>query len=122
MEKHPAAYILASQSRVLYIGVTSDLVWRIWKHKTGVFEGFSKQYHVTRLVYFERFTTMREAIRREKQLKGWRRSKKVWLIERENPNWLDLAELWFDDPSWNWDFPGLQFWEPGVYNPGRSYR
>ena len=100
MEKHPSVYILASQSRVLYIGVTSSLTWRMWKHKTGVFEGFSKKYHVDRLVYFERFASMKEAISREKQLKGWRRSKKVWLIERENPNWSDLAEGWFDDPFW----------------------
>lgn len=100
MEKHPAVYILASRSRVLYIGVTSDLTWRLWKHKTGVFEGFSKRYHVNRLVYFERFPSMRLAILREKQLKGWRRSKKVALIEKENPTWADLAVDWFDDPFW----------------------
>lgn len=100
MEKHPAVYILASKSRVLYIGVTSDLLWRIWKHKSGVFEGFSKAYHVDQLVYFERFASMKEAIAREKQLKGWRRSKKVWLIERDNSIWTDLAESWYDDPFW----------------------
>lgn len=78
MEKHPAVYVVASLNRTIYVGVTSDLVWRIWKHRTGVFEGFTKEYKVNRLVYFERFATMPEAIAREKQVKGWRREKQVF--------------------------------------------
>ena len=118
VSKHPAVYIVSSLNRTIYIGVTSDLAWRIWKHKTGVIEGFSKKYNVNRLVYFERFTTMPEAIAREKQLQKWRREKKVWLIERSNLGWEDLAEQWYEDTFWCVRGFELTFWEPGVYNPG----
>src|ERR1043165_9487874 len=103
MEKHPIVYILASKSGVLYVGVTSDILWRVWKHKTKVFEGFTKRYNVDRLLFFERHMTMREAIVREKAIKGWRRSKKADLINESNPLWEDLAEKWFDDSSWCWN-------------------
>ncbi len=87
-------YILASKSRVLYIGATNDLILRLRQHRDGVFDGFTKQYKVHRLVYYETYGWVQEAIAREKQIKRWRREKKVWLIERENPTWEDLSEVW----------------------------
>lgn len=87
-------YILASRSKVLYIGVTNDLARRVAEHKHGICEGFSKRYNVNRLVHVEECGEVDDAIRREKQLKGWRRTKKVALIEAENPEWRDLAETW----------------------------
>lgn len=91
-------YILASRSRVLYIGVTSDLFRRMWEHRTGVVEGFTSKYRVSRLVHFEALPSPAEAIAREKQLKSWRREKKVKLIEAANPEWRDLSEDWTDAP------------------------
>jgi putative endonuclease len=88
-------YILASRSRVLYVGVTNDLARRIWEHRNKESSGFTSQYNVTRLVHCETFLTARQAIAREKQLKGWRRDKKVALIESANPQWQDLAKEWF---------------------------
>lgn len=90
--KQPCVYILASQSHgTLYIGVTSDLLGRLHQHRNGTFEGFSKRYSVLRLVRFELFDDMAQAIAREKQLKNWHRRWKINLIESENPQWLDLA-------------------------------
>ena len=86
-------YILASASGTLYIGITSDLAVRVRQHKAGEIEGFAKKYPCTRLVYFESFDNVL-AISREKQLKAWRRSKKIALIEKMNPRWQDLAEKW----------------------------
>ena len=85
-------YILANASGVLYIGVTSDLERRVVQHKDGVFAGFTKKYEVKRLVYFEGFGDVRDAIGREKQIKGWRREKKLALIRRMNPKLRDLSE------------------------------
>lgn len=85
-------YIMASRSRVLYVGVTNNLARRVKEHKQGVVPSFTKKYRVTRLVYFEEFTDIRVAIAREKELKGWKRSRKVRLIERPNPTWEDLAD------------------------------
>lgn len=91
MTKQPAVYILASKrNSTLYIGVTSDLVKRVWQHKNDVCEGFTKKYGVHTLVYYEMHANMTEAIRREKQLKKWNRAWKIELIERENPEWFDL--------------------------------
>ena len=87
-------YILASKSRVLYIGITRHLAVRIAQHKAGDYGAFTCKYKVFRLVYFERYYSPRTAIAREKQLKGWVRAKKIALIERENPTWEDLAEGW----------------------------
>jgi putative endonuclease len=84
-------YILASRSRVLYTGVTNDLARRVREHKAGESEGFTKKYRVHRLVFFESFRDVRAAIAREKQIKLWRREKKVALIEAQNPTWEDLA-------------------------------
>jgi len=81
---------MSSVSYVLYIGVTSDLVKRVEQHKDGVFEGFSKKYQIKKLVYYEWFTDINVAIAREKELKGWRREKKVKLIKDTNPTWRDL--------------------------------
>jgi putative endonuclease len=87
-------YIVCSRSGTLYIGMTNSIERRIWEHKSGEFEGFASKYHCDRLVYFESFDDVRKAIDREKQLKGWRRAKKIALIEAPNPRWQDLAEKW----------------------------
>ena len=87
----PAVYILASKRNgTLYIGVTSDLVKRIYEHKHDLVEGFTKKYAVHTLVYFEMHEEMKPAIQREKQLKKWERPWKIELIEATNPNWRDL--------------------------------
>jgi putative endonuclease len=87
-------YIMASRSGTLYTGLTNELEIRVRQHKAGEIEGFSAKYHCTRLVYYESFDNVLKAIAREKQLKGWRRSKKIALIEKVNPRWEDLAEKW----------------------------
>jgi len=88
-------YIVASKSRTLYTGMTNRLKQRITEHKSGEIEGFSKKYRCHRLVYYERCTGPLDAISREKQLKSWRREKKIALIEKDNPTWVDLSEIWF---------------------------
>ena len=91
MNKQPAAYILASKRNgTLYIGVTSDLVKRVWEHKNNVVDGFTKRYSVHQLVWYELHENMDSAINREKQLKEWKRQWKLRLIEDTNPNWQDL--------------------------------
>jgi len=87
-------YIMASLSGTLYTGVTGTLFARVMQHKSGEIEGFTRQYKCNRLVYHERFEDVRMAIAREKQIKRWRRSKKIALIEKMNPRWEDLAEHW----------------------------
>jgi len=90
--KQPCVYILASQEYgTLYIGVTSDLIARVYQHRTGQVKGFTTKYRVYRLVSFEQFETMHDAISREKQLKRWHRQWKINLIESENPQWIDLG-------------------------------
>jgi putative endonuclease len=88
-------YILASKSRRLYTGMTNNLVDRIGLHKSGAIEGFTKEYKINRLVYYETFKYVNHCINREKQIKAWRRAKKVALIEASNPTWEDLAAEWF---------------------------
>jgi putative endonuclease len=86
-------YILASRpGGTLYIGVTNDLIRRVYEHKNGFVEGFTKQYNVHRLVYFEVYNTAYDAIQREKNMKHWPRAWKTKLIARENPTWRDLYE------------------------------
>jgi putative endonuclease len=87
-------YIMSNDSRsaVLYTGITGDLVHRVWQHKNKLVPGFTSRYNLTRLVYNERFFYPDAAIDREKEIKGWRRSKKIKLIESMNPLWDDLAE------------------------------
>ena len=87
-------YMLASRSRVLYVGVTNDLQRRVLEHRNGAVEGFTKRYNIRRLVWFESGSDVMVAIEREKQIKGWRREKKVGLIEKGNLTWEDLAEGW----------------------------
>jgi putative endonuclease len=90
-EKSYVVYILASRSRNLYTGITGNFNRRLVEHKHGLIPGFTRRYRIHRLVYFEVFAHVRDAIRREKQIKSWRREKKVALINRENPTGEDLA-------------------------------
>jgi putative endonuclease len=85
-------YIMSSLGRVIYVGVTGDLDRRVFEHKHGTVPGFTSRYRVDRLVYVEAFADPRDAIAREKEIKGWRREKKVAMIVKKNPTWADLAE------------------------------
>jgi putative endonuclease len=90
-ERYLYVYILASRiGGTLYIGVTNDLIRRVYEHRTGAVSGFTSEYGVYRLVYFEQFSDIENAIRREKRLKKWNRAWKIRLIEGVNPNWDDL--------------------------------
>ena len=84
-------YILSNKSRTLYAGVTNNLNRRIYEHKHKLINGFTKKYNLTNLVYYETFNDINDAIRREKQIKGWLRKKKLNLIESVNPEWEDLS-------------------------------
>ena len=91
VNRQPAVYILASKRNgTLYIGVTSDIVKRVWEHNNNLVEGFTKRYSVHRLVWYELHESIESAIKREKQLKDWKRQWKLELIEDTNPNWIDL--------------------------------
>ncbi len=95
MDRAPCVYILASQKRgTLYIGVTSHLARRLHQHRADLLPGFTRDYHVHRLVWAESHATMPDAIAREKQLKRWHRQWKINLIEADNPDWRDLAVDW----------------------------
>lgn len=108
MAKIPCVYILASRRNgTLYVGVTSDLVKRVWEHKCDYIEGFTKRYKVHQLVGYEVHSDMITAISREKALKGWRRRWKLQLIESMNPGWRDLyGELMWLDPGFRRDDGG----------------
>ena len=86
-------YMLASDSGTLYTGMTNNLLRRVLQHKSGKIPGFTQKYHVTKLVWFEPHTDPKVTIAREKQIKRWRRDKRVALIESENPQWQDLSEM-----------------------------
>ncbi len=88
-------YILASRSRNLYAGVTNNLERRLAQHRAGIIPGFTKRYRISRLVHYETFGDIHLAIAREKEIKTWRREKKLGLIEYHNPRWNDLAADWF---------------------------
>jgi putative endonuclease len=88
-------YIVSSKSRTLYIGVTSDLLRRVFQHKQKSHPGFTARYNCNRLVWCEQFSEVSAAIQREKELKGWIRAKKVALVETANPTWEDLSESWY---------------------------
>ena len=91
MPKSPAIYILTNKPQgTLYIGVTSNLIQRIWQHKNHQAAGFSARYNLNNLVYFEMVEDMYSALSREKQLKNWQRAWKIQLIEQSNPQWRDL--------------------------------
>ena len=93
-------YILTNKScTTLYIGITNNIVRRLGQHRCGEVEGFTKRYHLNRLVWVEHFRNVRDAIACEKKLKGWRRSRKVALIEKSNPRWLDLSDDWEQQPK-----------------------
>jgi putative endonuclease len=89
-------YIMTSSSGTLYTGTTNNLKRRVYEHKHKLIEGFTQKYNITRLVYFEETGDVSAAIAREKQIKGWRRSKKIALIESLNPKWQDLSDGWYD--------------------------
>ena len=89
-------YIMARRSHTLYIGVTGDLRKRVFQHKWKEHEGFTARYNCDRLVWFERYQDVRNAIEHEKALKGWRRARKIALIESVNPTWVDLSRDWYD--------------------------
>lgn len=89
-------YILTNRSRTLYAGVTNDLTRRVYEHKQKLLPGFTEKYNISRLVYFEETSDVRDAIAREKQIKGWTRAKKIALIESINPEWKDLSDGWYE--------------------------
>ncbi len=88
-------YIMASKSRTIYVGVAGDLLRRVFQHKQKIHAGFSARYNCSRLVWFQRFSEVNEAIQREKELKGWSRDKKIALVESTNPTWEDLSQAWY---------------------------
>lgn len=91
MAKHPCVYLMASRRNgTLYVGVTSDLIKRVWEHKNNIVEGFTKRYGIHVLVWYELHPTMESAIQREKALKEWKRAWKLELIEKVNSQWQDL--------------------------------
>ena len=93
MQRQPCVYLLASkQNGTLYVGVTSDLVKRIWEHKSDLVEGFTRKHRIHTLVWYEAHETMESAIRREKVIKKWNRHWKLKMIEAENPHWRDLYD------------------------------
>ena len=89
-------YILTNKSKTLYTGVTNDLERRVYEHQNKLVPGFTRQYNVSRLVFYEATPNIRSAIAREKQIKGWTRQKKIALIESTNPHWRDLSVDWFE--------------------------
>ena len=89
-------YIVASPSRTAYVGMTNNLERRMYEHKHKLFKGFTAKYGVDRLVFMESFASVQDAIAREKEPKGWRRERKIVLVEAENPKWWDLSHDWFD--------------------------
>ncbi len=89
-----AVYIMASRSHNFYVGVSNNIERRVREHKNHVFEGFTARYNIDRLVWYQIYGDIREAIAREKRIKGWRREKKICLIESMNPTWQDLSEEW----------------------------
>jgi len=89
-------YMMTNQSRTLYIGFTSNIRQRVWQHKAGLFESFTGRYNIDTLVYVESFSDAFSGIAREKQIKRWRREKKLRLISYENPDWHDLSDGWYD--------------------------
>jgi putative endonuclease len=93
MKEHFYVYILASfNNRVLYTGMTSELPKRVWEHKNKVIKGFTNKYNVDRLVYYEVYDDAENAIKRERNIKEWKRDWKIELIEKKNPEWRDLYE------------------------------
>ena len=99
MTRQYCVYIMASRSRVLYTGVTGNLLRRVYEHKRGLVPGFTKAYNVTRLVHYEATGDVSSAIAREKPIKGWSRARKIALIASSNPSWADLSEGWYEEEA-----------------------
>ena|SRR6476469_3118749 len=93
-------YIMSNKSRRLYVGITSKLFGRAFDHKNKIIPGFTSRYKFDILVYYEEYSQVMSAIAREKEIKGWRREKKLKLILADNPDWADLSAEWEEDPSW----------------------
>ena len=87
-------YIMTNRSKTLYVGVTSNITKRTFEHKHKLADGFTKKYNISKLVYYEITSDIRSALKREKQIKAWLRSKKIELIKSLNPGWNDLSENW----------------------------
>ena len=88
-------YILMNwNNKVIYVGVTNNLERRLYEHKNGLYKGFTKKYNIKKLVYYEWYNDIKEAISREKEIKGWKRYKKNLLVESNNPDWKDISENW----------------------------
>jgi len=98
-------YLMSNRSKTLYTGVTNSLMRRVREHKLGVGSGFTCRYKLDRLVYFERFEDVHRAIGREKQIKGWLRSRKIELIVAVNPEWGDLSATWYERHQFQPDSP-----------------
>ena len=94
MQPQYYVYIMTNRSRTLYTGVTNNLERRVYEHKQKLVPGFTSKYNITQLVYYETCADVREAIAREKQIKGWLRAKKIALVESINPEWKDLSTEW----------------------------
>ena len=95
MSKEYYVYIMTNKSRTLYVGVTNNLMRRVHEHKNKLIPGFTSKYNIQFLAYYEMGTDIHAAIAREKQIKGWLRSKKIALIDSVNPQWKDLSEEWY---------------------------
>ncbi len=103
MNRQYYVYMMSNRSRTLYVGVTNDLERRVYDHKSGISEGFTKRYKMNRLVYFDATSNVEGAITREKEIKEWRRSKKIDLIEAGNPGWKNLSDGWYEARQWQRD-------------------
>ena len=123
MERSYYVYILTNKNHTaLYIGCTGFLEGRIFQHRNKLLDGFTSKYQVGKLLYYETFNDLVEAEKRELQLKGWRRSKKVALIEKMNPHWLDLFLPMMKSPGFNPLLPGDNTTAKGVRDPSTSLR
>jgi len=91
-----SVYIMSNASKTLYVGMTNNLIRRVAEHKAGKIPGFTRKYNIQKLVYFESDSNVNEVIYREKEIKKWRREKKIALIESINPDWKDLSLDWMD--------------------------
>jgi putative endonuclease len=92
-------YIMTNRSGTLYVGMTNDLIRRVSEHRRGQIPGFTARYKISRLIHAESCSNVVDAIAREKEIKAWRREKKLALIAESNPDWLDLAREWFSEPG-----------------------
>jgi len=96
MTKEYYVYIMTNKSRTLYTGMTNNLMRRVYEHKNKLVKGFTSKYHIHSLAYYESTSDVYAALKREKQIKGWLRAKKIALIESINPEWKDLSEEWYE--------------------------